>query len=470
VKLYPHQRDALAEVRQRWMEGHRGALVVMPTGAGKTVTFCTAATRAAARGKRTLIVVPRIELLGQTRRTLARLGQPSALVAAKGRRLEHGEPDVDPSALVTVASAASLIRRPEALAAHWDQLVLDEAHLSRARTYQTIVEAMRGAWRLLATATPDRTDGQGYAPDLATAVVVGPQIAELQAMGKLCPVVAYAPPAPDLTGARTEGERGRRFNRPELVDDTVAVWFRLCEGRRGIAFSASCDHARATAARMRSAGLRWAAVTSDAPQERVTAVAALRRGDLDGLSNYGILVEGFDCPEVNAVIFDRHTTSKALFYQGLGRGLRVCEGKTDCIVVDKGGNFARHGAPWAEQDYSEALQGRTRRKLEADPDAVPLRTCVECFAVWSQGAECPRCGAVPPPAPRKGPKLKPGVQVVLLESGEARATTRRPAGCSEEEWAAVEKVRLEKGYHWKWSHHQVRLQQRREAARGAKWV
>jgi ATP-dependent helicase IRC3 len=56
------------------------------------------------------------------------------------------------------------------------------------------------------------------------------------------------------------------------------------------------------------------------------------------------LTEGFDEPAVDCIMLARPTKSKVLFYQCIGRGLRLSPttGKEDCLLIDAVGATKRH--------------------------------------------------------------------------------------------------------------------------------
>jgi len=56
----------------------------------------------------------------------------------------------------------------------------------------------------------------------------------------------------------------------------------------------------------------------------------------------GTLTTGFDAPHVDVVAVLRATESAALFQQIIGRGLRLSDGKADCLVLDYAQNIERH--------------------------------------------------------------------------------------------------------------------------------
>ena len=60
------------------------------------------------------------------------------------------------------------------------------------------------------------------------------------------------------------------------------------------------------------------------------------------VANCAVLTEGFDEPSIDAIIIARPTKSKPLYIQMIGRGTRVCPGKTDCLVLDVAGASSRH--------------------------------------------------------------------------------------------------------------------------------
>ena len=52
------------------------------------------------------------------------------------------------------------------------------------------------------------------------------------------------------------------------------------------------------------------------------------------LTNVAVLTEGFDDPGVSCVAMARPTRSEGLYAQCVGRGTRLAEGKSDCLILD----------------------------------------------------------------------------------------------------------------------------------------
>ncbi|NLF32985.1 MAG: hypothetical protein GX591_19130, partial [Planctomycetes bacterium] len=92
---------------------------------------------------------------------------------------------------------------------------------------------------------------------------------------------------------------------------------------------------------------------------------------------------GFDAPNIDCVALLRPTMSPGLYYQMVGRGFRLHPSKTNCLVLDFGGNILRHGPVDALQ-----IQDRTPGNGEA-----PAKECPECQSVIHAAyGVCPECG------------------------------------------------------------------------------
>ena len=78
-------------------------------------------------------------------------------------------------------------------------------------------------------------------------------------------------------------------------------------------------------------------------KERADVIDAFRAGKIRVLFNVRVLSTGFDYTGIDCIVLGISTSSIALYYQILGRGTRIAEGKKNCLVVDLGGNFSRFG-------------------------------------------------------------------------------------------------------------------------------
>ena len=78
-------------------------------------------------------------------------------------------------------------------------------------------------------------------------------------------------------------------------------------------------------------------------EDRDYVVRAFKELTIPVVFNVNVLSVGFDHPELDAIITARSTSSIALFYQQIGRGVRIHPDKEDCKVTDFSGNIKRFG-------------------------------------------------------------------------------------------------------------------------------
>jgi hypothetical protein len=136
------------------------------------------------------------------------------------------------------------------------------------------------------------------------------------------------------------------------------------------------------------------AFTDRPDRERV--LDRFRAGSTKVICNVGILTTGVDLPMVSCIVHARPTRSRALFVQTIGRGLRIAEGKINCLVFDHAGNHLRLGMVTdIGQDHLDDGQDRRNASQQARDRSEPLpKLCEGCKAVVPRAAkECPSCGS-----------------------------------------------------------------------------
>jgi superfamily II DNA or RNA helicase len=420
----PYQLQAIDELRAAYTGGAVGAVLVMPTGAGKTATVATLAASAAELGATLAFTAHRQEILDQAARSFARVG---LRVRAPGEP-NRGEPILLGS-VVAMANRADKLPEPTIL-------VMDEGHRAAATTYRQLLDAWPNAWRIILTATPKRTDrrGLGHAADV---VVQGPSVRELIRAGWLVPPVYFADPNAGDSLA--------------VVGDVVGHYVTHSRDRLGVAFAANVQHAHDLAAGFAAAGLPSACIHGGLPKDhRRELLAAHARGEIRVLTTFDVLVEGWDCPEVSAVSMARPTVSEIIWRQTIGRGLRCFDGKVDCHVHDHGGNFARHG--YVEDPVETDALAKEAAKRARILSITTCRECYACFASTPRPDNCPRCGA----------RLPLTVRSFEALAGELQAVTDRPVKAADaidwDLWRKVDHERREKGHRpgWTWVQYNLR--------------
>jgi len=123
-----------------------------------------------------------------------------------------------------------------------------------------------------------------------------------------------------------------------IIADVVAQ----SKDRRGVMiFAATVQHAGECMASL-PPGLS-AIVTGDTPRsERADILSRFKAHEIKYLVNVAVLTTGFDAPHVDVIALLRATESVGLMQQIIGRGLRISDGKQDCLLLDYAENFERH--------------------------------------------------------------------------------------------------------------------------------
>lgn len=395
MNLRPRQIKAVDNVTAAYRAGYRAPVLIAPTGFGKTHTSATIIRRALAKGKRVWFLAHLKEILQATSEKLRSEGIPHGWIAA-------GKP-IDWRQSVQVCMVQTLVRRLDRYTPP-DLLIVDEAHLAVAQTYQSIFEWAKagpkhgrpgGAHLLHLTATPQRLDGRGMA-EVADILVPTCSTGELIEEGLLSPIRYFAPSAPDLQAVRkvagefNQGDLADVMDKPKITGSAVSHYRKLAHGRPAIAFCVSIQHAEHVAAEFRSAGYRAVAISGESDAvERDAALRDVQAGRVDVVCNCALWVAGVDAPAVSCIILLSPTQSVTKYLQSVGRGLRTHSGKQDCVILDHAGNALRHGLPTDPREWS--LDGAAGKK-SAQKSEVPIKTCPSCFSVLPSAVMRCVCG------------------------------------------------------------------------------
>jgi DNA repair protein RadD len=389
--------------------------IVLPTGGGKTPVLSTICHDAVTKwGGRVLIVSHVKELVEQSAKTL-RAWYPGLDVGV----YSAGVGSRDKANAVIVAGIQSVYSKGLDLSGTkpFNLVLVDEAH--RIPTdgdgqYQQLLRDLaiaNPAVRVIGlTATPYRTKG-GYVcgPDhFLNDICYEVSVRELIARGYLSRLTSkQSEHDADLSGVSIQrgeysaSEMEEAFD--EIVDSAVDEMLAYAANRKSVlVFCAGVDHANKVTAKLRetvgSEGVDC--LTGDVNKhDRQRIVNSFKSGATKYLCNVNVLTEGFDATRVDMVVLLRATLSPGLYYQMVGRGLRLHEGKENCVVLDFGGNVLRHGP-------IDAI--RVRGQNAGQGGEPPAKTCPECAEVVPISySNCTACGYAfpePEPKPRHEPK------------------------------------------------------------------
>lgn len=458
MELRPYQSKVIVDLRDGYIAGFERQLLVLPTGGGKTVIFSFITKSSSSRGKRTIIMAHRSEILDQISATLTQVGVDHGMITAKSR------PNRDK--LVQVASIQTLVRRFDLIQPP-DLLVFDESHHMAASQWSKVLAQYPKAKVLGVTATPERLDGRGLG-EFFQKLVRGPEVQWLIDNGFLSRPVYYAPASPIdfsqvrlIAGEYAKDEAEAVMDKPSITGDIVSHYKKLCAGKRAIAFCISIKHAEHISAQFAAAGIPSATIDGKlTPEVRKQRVEDLRAGRIMVMTSCEIVNEGFDLPAVDVGILCRPTKSLALHLQQIGRTLRTRPGKTESIILDHVGNCIIHGL--AEERREWSLDGKSKNKRPKEA-VLETRQCKECFAIYL-GTVCPQCGSERESKVREL-EIKEG-ELKRLESEELLAKRKEKnelRNCKTYE--DIQRYGREKGYKPGWAYHRWKTIQYFKAAR-----
>jgi superfamily II DNA or RNA helicase len=395
MELRPHQQTAFAAVQQAYEWGKRRALVVAPTGWGKTVLFAHVIAWEQARQQQPVLVLAHRDELLQQAADKIRTVLPYAHIGKVGGGIQEWD------AAITVASVQTIYREcylKQLRERHYSLAICDEAHHmgvvvdargdpipGKGNSYQRIVEALPDAFWLGVTATPQRLDGHKITGFLGEPVYRS-DIIEMIEQGWLVDIRAIAVRTQtNLDGVKKQAgdynlkDLAERIDSPQRNRRAVEAYLEHARGRQFLCFSVDVAHAMHLADVFQQAGVNAAWVSGTTPiQERRQIIRDYGRGKIRGIVNVQILTEGFDdALEVDddgniaftsCIIMARPTQSQALFIQSVGRGVRLAPGKRDCLLLDMTDNVLKHSL--TPQNLASALGIPTPRAGETLPETV----------------------------------------------------------------------------------------------------
>ncbi|HGS4500976.1 TPA: DEAD/DEAH box helicase family protein [Vibrio parahaemolyticus] len=355
--LRPYQADSVKAVIHYFRKHSTPAVIVLPTGAGKSLVIAELARLAKGR---VLVLAHVKELVEQNHAKYEGYGLKGAIFSAGLGRKETDQQ-------VVFASVQSVVRNLDSFKNQFSLLVIDECHRvpdDKNSSYQKVITHLRelnpGIKVLGLTATPYRL-GMGWIYQYHTRGQVRTEesrffrdcIFELPIRYLLnenfltparmmdAPVLSYdfSQLKPANTGRYKEAEMDMVIDKakratPQIVEQII----QYARERKGVMiFAATVRHAQEIHGLLPEG--ETAIVIGDTPTpERDAIIQAFKNREIKYLVNVSVLTTGFDAPHVDLIAILRPTESVSLYQQIVGRGLRLSEGKNECLVLDYAGN------------------------------------------------------------------------------------------------------------------------------------
>ena len=367
---------------------HKRIIAQLATGGGKTISFSSIVQRYAAKNDdNVLILVHRVELLKQTRRTLYdKFGITAEIIDASTKHVK--------SSRVYLAMVETFKRREYNLGI--GLLIIDEAHLGN---FTKVLTRFTDCYIIGFTATPLSAKKKEPLNLFFNEIVCGIDIPELIASGGLVPCRTYA--IKNVTRSEFNSRMGEfdekqmetAFSRKKQLDNCLRGYEQFAKGQKTMVFNVNVQHSKKVNDLFVSAGYNSRhldGACSDSERANIFDWFANTPDAI--LHNVGIATTGTDIPSVQCVITNFSTQSLPKWLQTTGRGARPYMGKEYFTIIDLGNNA---------QVFGEWSDSRNWRSMFHNPQphkeggVAAMKDCPTCFRLLHvRATQCPECGTV----------------------------------------------------------------------------
>jgi len=415
--LRPYQLRTVEAVEDAFRR-HRSALVVYPTGCGKTIVCAELIKRT--RPGRTLFIAHREELIWQGRAQIESLtGLPCDIEMADLHAAQSlfGRAPVVLSTVQTLISSIGTERKRlhRFNPTDFDLLVIDECHHAVANSYLEIIEWFKQNDKLRVlgvTATPDRYDQRALGQVFDT-VADRYEILDAIRDGWLVDIQQQFVTIEGLdfshiktvAGDLKATELAEVMERERNLQGVAAATINIIGTRKAIVFTASVKQAEWLCEIFNRAQPGMSAWICGATplKERRMILQRFRSKEIQVVVNCNVLTEGYDHPGVEVIVMARPTKSRALYAQMAGRSMRPLPGivekletaeerrtaimhsaKPYCLILDFVGNSGRHKLVCSADilgGWTPEIVERAVKKIKESGKALPVAVVLEREAV-----------------------------------------------------------------------------------------
>lgn len=348
-KLRPYQSDSVSAGVQ-YLQGstNENAVIILPTGAGKSIVIANII--APLEGK-TLVFQPSKEILEQNYEKYTKYGKASIYSASAGeKRIDQ----------VTFCTIGSVINKKH-LFVGVKNILIDECHLvnSDGGMYQEFIKYFPDAKVLGLTATPYRLSQTSEGPQLTFLTRSNPKIFNkilyyvqndvLFNAGYLAKLEYYSFDVVDRSKLElnssgtdfTQASLSRYYKSIDMPSRIVKYAHHILSKKPNLLiFCALISEAKEVVKRIPGSILLTGETKKE---ERERILSKFKKGLIRCVVNVGVLTTGFDYPQLEAVLMARSTMSLSLYYQIIGRAMRIWPTKANAWFVDLGGNINLFG-------------------------------------------------------------------------------------------------------------------------------
>ncbi|WP_394203440.1 DEAD/DEAH box helicase family protein [Shewanella waksmanii] len=392
MKLRDYQQDAVDAAINHFKQSPDSAVLVLPTGAGKSIVIAELARIAKGR---VLVLTHVKELVEQNAEKIGLLTHKAGIYSAGLKQKSTQEKTI-------VASIQSAVRQPQQFDVPYSLVIIDECHRVSQHEdsqYQVLLQHLKQQnpkLKLLGlTATPYRLEtgwiyryhyhgkvGNTDTPAFEKCIYELP-IRPLIKRGYLSQPKIYDGLSAQYDFSQLNVTESGHYPEQQVNDllnhsgratkAIVKQIIELAENKQGvIIFAATVRHAQEVISLLpdEQAGIITANTHND---ERDSIIQHFKAKQLKYLVNVAVLTTGFDAPHVDFIAVLRPTASVSLFQQMVGRGLRIDTDKQHCLVID----YAANGF---NLFYPEV--GQVKPNSKSVPVQVPCPQCDFANIFW----------------------------------------------------------------------------------------
>lgn len=395
--LYDYQEKTIVELDEYLEKKPGSPCIVLPPAAGKShviAWFCKFKLEKKYNSS-ILILTHAKELVEQNSAKMRGIWKnaPMGIYSAGVGKKQLGYP-------ITFASIQSIIKAKDKIDG-FDYCIIDECHLinhEEEGIYRELINHLKNKndkLRIIGlSATPFRlghgliTDKPALFDDFIEPITIG----ELIERGFLAKLKSK------ITKNKYFANELKKIDRVFVSDDSrleidkkaddyqiINEVLSIAEDRKSwLFFCSGVEHAENISRILKEKGISSICITGKTrKKERTKAIENFRKGEIKALTNANVLTTGFDAPNIDLIVFLRHTMSPALYVQMAGRGLRLKEHTDNCLVLDFAGVVETHGP---------IVNVSAPKKRKSKAGDAPVKPCPVCFELVSLSSRlCPEC-------------------------------------------------------------------------------
>ena len=324
IKLREYQEGDTEKILQ-----YENGIIKLGTGYGKTFS---ALSIIAALKRKTLIIVPRLDLLSQFKRAIEDSFEHCSIGSISGGKITTGD--------IVLTTIQSLQRYPRErfdsdISNTFGIVLFDEAHTATAKKTRAIIERLNPKWLFGLSASPEREDGQGEAIQF----LFGPIIIDKELPSK----------KPSVEIQYWNGHIDASFNYSEIIDSQIGSNERnefiidlakeqVRRGRKTLILTKRVVHFKNLIEMLKEEKVSCLGLESSTKKkEREEMMKTLQTGNFkpDVLcGTFSLLSTGVDIAFLDTLIIAGDLRSGILTQQSAGRCTRILKGKCDPLIID----------------------------------------------------------------------------------------------------------------------------------------